>query len=86
MSNKPPAPELKQTIPIGTLTVICGISALALLFQNLGFACLLAAIGIILGVVTLNTDAKPLDKILARIGTLMSFVPIIYAMVLLINK
>ncbi len=86
MSRKPPAPESKQTIPTGTLTVICGIGALALLFQNLGFACLLAAIGIILGIVTLNTRAKTLDKILARIGILLSFVPVIYAMALLIKR
>ncbi len=86
MSSKPPTPEFKQTIPTGTLTLICGIGALALLFQNLGFACLLGTMGIILGIVTLNTHAKTLDKILARIGTLLSFVPILYAMLIWIRK
>ncbi len=86
MSNKSPLPKSAQTIPTGTLALICGIGALILLFSNLAFACLLGIIGLITGMVTLNSHVEKLDKILALIGMILSFIPIVSAVIIVIER
>ncbi len=86
MSSKPPSSKFAQTIPIGTVVIICGIGALTFLFQNLVIACLLGILGMIIGVATLKIHTEKLNKIFAMIGIILSLTPMIHAIVILIKK
>lgn len=86
MSNKPSSPKVAQTIPIGTVAIICGIGALSALSQNLMVACIIGIVGVVVGITTLKMKAEKLDKISATIGIILSFAPMIYAIVILGQK
>ena len=70
-------------IPIGPIVIICGISAITILFQNLVIACVVGIVGIAIGIATLRIDVEKLDKYLVRIGIVLCLVPIIYAICVL---
>jgi hypothetical protein len=86
MPSKTPLSKFAQTIPIGTVAMICGISGINLLSQNLVVACLLGTLGVIIGIATLKIHAEKLDKIFAMIGIILSLIPMIYAVVSLVKK
>ena len=86
MPNKSPLSKWTDIIPTGTVVIICGIGAITTLFQNLVIGCIMGMAGTAIGTATLRTDAEKLDKILAMIGVILSFVPMIYAIVILVKK
>jgi len=82
MSNKYAAYKSAETIPIGVVATVCSVGALTVLQHHLIIACLLALIGFGIGLVTLRMQAEKLDKILAMIGIVLSFISLIYAIVI----
>jgi len=86
MSKKPASSKFAQTFPIGIVAMICGIGALATLAQNLVIACLIGVVGVARGIAALRMHTEKLDKTFAIIGTILSFVPMIYAIVILVKK
>jgi hypothetical protein len=83
---KPPSPKIAETIPIGSVAVICGMGAIRILFRNLIIACLAGAIGIVAGIAILRMQVEKLDKIFVAIGLTLSIVPMVYATVGFIQK
>ena len=61
--------------------MICGIGAIANLVQNLAIACLIGIVGISIGMATLRMRGERLDKTLASMGIILSFIPIVYAVI-----
>jgi hypothetical protein len=49
-------------------------------------ASIVGIIGIAIGATTSKIDAEKLDKLLARIGKLLSLIPILYVTVVLVKK
>ena len=86
MSHKHPSGEFAAIIPTGTIAMICGIGALATLSQNLAIACLTGIVGIAIGIATLRMHVEKRDKIFAAIGIALSIAPVIYAIVIFIQK
>jgi hypothetical protein len=86
MPNRTPLVRWADIIPIGPIVIICGISALTILFQNLVIACLVGLAGVAIGIAALRIDTKESDKLFAMIGIILSLVPIIYAAVILVQK
>jgi hypothetical protein len=86
MPNRPPLSKWMDIVPTGTVVIICGISAITILFQNLMIACLVGISGVAIGIATLRIDVEKSDKLFAKIGVILSLVPIIYAIVILVKK
>jgi hypothetical protein len=86
MRNKPPLSKWADVILIGTVVIICGKGAITVLFQNLVMACVVAIIGIAIGVAALRIDVEKSDKLLVGIGIVLSLAPIIYAIVILVKR
>jgi hypothetical protein len=86
MPNKQPTYKFAETIPMGIVAIVCAIGALSVLLHNLMIACLLSLIGFGIGIVTLRMQAERLDKILAMIEIVLSFIPVIYAIVIFMWK
>ena len=81
MPNGSPSSKWADIISTGPVVIICGIAAIASLFQNLIIA---GIVGIIIGIATLRMQVEKLDKIFAMIGIILSLVPMIYAIVILV--
>ena len=81
MSNRPSSFKFAQIFPTGTIAMICGIGAIANLVQNLAIACLIGMVGISIGMATLRMRVERLDKTLAFMGIILSFIPIVYAVI-----
>ena len=86
MSNRSPSFKFGEIAPTGTISMICGIGAVTTLFQNLVIACLVGITGIAIGIATLRMDTEKLDKTFAFVGIILSFVPVIYVMIVLVKK
>ena len=84
MPNGSPSSKRADIISTGPVVIICGIAAIASLFQNLIIACIAGIVGIIIGIATLRMQVEKLDKIFAMIGIILSLVPMIYAIVILV--
>ena len=82
MPNKSQSSKFAEIIPTGTVAIICGIGAITTLFQNLVIACIVG----IVGIATLRMQVEKLDKIFAMIGINLSFIPIIYMLIILVKK
>jgi hypothetical protein len=84
MPNGSPSSKWVDIISTGPVVIICGIAAIASLFQNLVNTCIAGIVGIIIGIATLRMQVEKLDKIFAMMGIILSLVPMIYAIVVLV--
>lgn len=86
MSNGSPSFKFGEIAPTGTISTICGIGAVTTLFQNLTIACVIGIVGVLRGVLTLRMPVERLDKTFAVIGTILSFVPIVYTLIIFVKN
>ena len=85
MPNKSLLPRFVEIIPLGVTSLIIGIISVPLSYKVPGIACLLAVIGVLFGSLTFESNADKLDKFLAVIGILISFVNVVFILIATTN-